>query len=82
MENAIIEKVEQEKHSPSQEERLIQLIDEIKNDIVISDYIKLRTRELAVDENDLSRLKNQNVRDTPWKKIQVYKIPTIKNPQS
>lgn len=38
---------------PCQKKRLVQLIEEVEDNVVISDNIKSRSRKLTIDEDDL-----------------------------
>lgn len=44
---------DKENNSPCEEERLIQLVNNVKNDVIISHHIQSRSRKLTIDKNHL-----------------------------
>lgn len=53
-------RIDREKCWPCQEERLIQIVNKVDNDVIIGLHIQLRSRELTIDKNHL-QFKNQKM---------------------
>ena len=40
---------------------MVKFVDEVKDDVIISNNFKLRTRELTIDQNNLNQTNKQNI---------------------